>query len=433
MKKILTLLLLALFPLAMQLTAQAVIQVSPQPSLRVTETPMLPNNGLPREINDYKWDAGSWKPHRHIDLKYTPEGAVEEETVEFSDGTSFRYTYSHDDAHDYTLEEEKVNGQWVPSARWTFGYDSYGYEVEYIDEAYQNGKWVVVDEWSWQYEYVGRLVASMILKKYDQASKTMVNDYKMLYTYNSQGLVDFDIMQDYLKNAFVNQSKTAYTYTKEGRINTSERFMWSNNAWAQNSMGTYTYSGQLSYTCLWGMWNSAQKKYMPYFREIHNYDDMGNVILYQNDFDPNGSGTWSTLYGMKYFNTYDGTKLIETIMQEWKTGGPLVKTTGWVNSIKSVYSNFLNLGIEDPGALIRPILVFPNPVSGTSITLDGLSPARPCNIEVYSSQGTLVKNSRIPAGNSRVLLDLYDLASGNYIIIVRDNSGIIAREKIIRE
>ena len=208
MKKIFTLLILAMLTLMIRVQAQTAMNGSPQPPLRIVENQMTPSNGLPREINDFKWNSGNWTPHRHVDVKYTEDGHVEEETVVYADGSSYRYTYSHDDWHDYTYEEKKVDGQWVPSTRWTYGYDLYGYEVEYLEEAYQGGQWVVLDKWVWEYEYVGRLVASMILKKFDENTKALVNDYKMLYTYNSQNQVDYDILMDFMNNTFINQSKT---------------------------------------------------------------------------------------------------------------------------------------------------------------------------------------------------------------------------------
>jgi hypothetical protein len=383
-----------------------------------------PNNGLPRSIDHSIWEDGAWKPEWHSDRVYGENGELQLEQINYVTGDLERVTYSQTPDRQVELIEKKVGSDWVPQVRYTYELDDRGNVTNYKTETFANGTWSTEDEWQYIFEYLNNLLMSKTVSSYDKQVGQVQPDYKYLYSYNSSQQLSSQITQNYWNGAFNNQSKTEYNYVDQ-ILAFEEMYTWSQNNWRRVFRSTYAWKENNGSVLTRESWNEAEQKFSPVTRITLSKDFRGNLILYQLENWVNSA--WVIFYGYKYLLSYDYFNLIERVIMNWVMSGPGVKSGGgdWVNQTKEVYSNFLNLGVEQLENRPQDLLLFPNPVSGQTITIAGLKGTGSMIVDIISLDGRLIRSLVIESCGELTTFSTGDLPDGTYMIRTKEPlSGI---------
>ena len=210
-----------------------------------------------------------------------------------------------------------------------------------------------------------------------------------MYEYDDNGNKTEELTQDWNTDsaAWINNSKTSYEYDDDGNKTEELQQIWyiDSAAWVNNYkyLDKYNDNGDLIEN-IYQRWDVYSTDWVNIDRSTYEYDDNGN----------------KTLYTSQYWNGDD-----------------------WFSYNKTNYywSEFEVAGINDFG---RNISIYPNPAR-KFITVSGISNAQ---ISLYTIEGKLVKYEKLT--NNKI--DLSNLSSGNYILKIESDAGIIIK-KIIKE
>ena len=85
------------------------------------------------------------------------------------------------------------------------------------------------------------------------------------------------------------------------------------------------------------------------------------------------------------------------------------------------------LGINDPSSDTSSISLYPNPTSN-EVTVNNPQMFQIEAVSVYTINGRMIKILALESNGTEIVIDLSDLANGNYILVLRSDQGEITRQ-----
>ncbi|HRY98250.1 MAG TPA: T9SS type A sorting domain-containing protein [Bacteroidales bacterium] len=217
------------------------------------------------------------------------------------------------------LEWESSAGQWVPTLKDVYTYNSLDQLTQAVKHSHAAGNgWNAY--WEENYTYgSGGLITGYLLRKLDSTSFQLKNYWKEEYTYNATGDITHYRVYEWNGSAgqWTDSWKAEYTYDASGHLLTYHDFYWNvaGAQWVNSWKAEYTYtSGQLSqYKDYY--WNSGSAQWVSSWKADYTYT-AGLLTLYQ-DYSWNGS-SWVNSGKKEY--TYTAQGLESTISAySWKS------------------------------------------------------------------------------------------------------------------
>jgi|GEM_PF-716084 len=307
------------------------------------------------------------------------------------------------------------------------------------------------------YSYQSKSLVNRDVQKFDTLNGNWKNDKKYTYSYNTNDLIDNELIMDwdsatsdwenyeqnqyfYNENLFVsseivklwnqvkqweNNVKIDYEYFDDNNLLKQKSYSYwiSNVIWDLSTRTLYSYDEQSRLIeSLSQVWDDFENKWYNTTVIYYSYNSQGlrSEVLYRF-WDP--YGYWTDL--SKYLYTYDEDgNQIEYLFMAWDYENNL-----WVDYYKNItyWSEFIPIGINEISVL--EVQVFPNPGSDF-INISFKGNVNTGIVNVYSMNGELLLNRTIHGNSDQ--LDIGALPIGNHVIVV-DVDGKIYSQIVIKK
>ncbi len=238
------------------------------------------------------------------DVRLTSVANMEHDgtALRFTDSTTFSYLGSRGGTFD---------DMWL-----TWNWDSEtGYYYEHNGTTYDPASAKMTT-----YYNTSGLADSFVVQQWDGTA--WLNESKTVYTYDGAGNVA--TYTEYERNVatglWSNLSRVSYTYTASGKQATFIQEMWSTSGgtWENFAKNTYTWNTADQLTdILWEFWSGTA--WRPSMRTTHTYDGSGNRIESENESWNTTTSVWVPSYKAQSttFDAYH--QPIETTKSLWNT------------------------------------------------------------------------------------------------------------------
>ena len=187
---------------------------------------------------------------------------------------------------------------------------------------------------------------------------------------------------------------------------------------------------------------------MPIYDVVIDFqDESGATIVIGTEYGTfitdNGGTDWTIANLGMSITSEDLTAPVFDLKQQWRseTNWSAPTNTGAIyagSHGRGIFRSDSFLGAEEVVAAINTdsetLLIFPNPVIGSSIQISTSNFVGNTLIEVYDLQGRTVSSKLIENINSSesVLFDVSDLSNGTYVVRVASDSKVLATKLIVR-
>lgn len=284
-------------------------------------------------------------------------------------------------------------------------------------------------------------MTNYLLTVWDTATNAWVNNVKITYQPNLGGKSTYTLSQNWNtgSNTWVNNRATAYVYGSgpDYRILADTAYEWNTttNQWDNDFREEYLYNalGNDSLFTFY-LWNSGSAAFAPLSQTSYTYNANNYVIEELDKTWDNGSNTWVNGYRNTFIRDANG-NAVNTIRQQWVSGAwqnsSQVLTSYDADGNQTIYqANSYNVNTSvfvpmfrftyyyeafeisglDNNSEIRNALVYPNPFTGSSlsVTTDLILP-----YAVYDMQGSIVTQGELQPGTNSIILNE---PKGNYIL-----------------
>ncbi len=221
-----------------------------------------------------KLENENWTNVNFISFTYDETGNVLSKLIQKDEGTNwvnsqlFANTYNENSQVLTEIIQEWVNDSWVNGQHNIYTYN-------------ENGELLTFQNQSWG------------------PDGTLFHKYLSSYSYSGD-LLQFDIFQEWIDNAWQNSWKNIYTYDNNNNISSHTEQMWNETEWGNLSQIFWSYDNEgniLNYiTQHW-----FNESWMYSSKRIYTYDDFGNTIV-DLELDWSAEG-WKNHY--QKISTYD--------------------------------------------------------------------------------------------------------------------------------
>jgi len=350
--------------------------------------------------------------HKYLEIKWnTDEQQWENDTTYYkeydenenllvriiNEGYWDNYKYIYTFENENLIEELhlwNING-WKNSSKRLYTYDNNGNLIQDIIQDWNNDTEEWINEWQHLYTYDNNEI-QQITNEWNSDTEEWIVRWKSIDTYDNNGNLTQELMIDWNNN-------------------TEEWINWYQHLYTYNSNGNQTQN-------LYQNWNNSSEEWKSIYQYLYIYDNNENQIQELKQSWNSSSEEWinnnQTLY------TYDENgNQTQELKQNWNSD-----TGEWNNGFKYDYfwSELEVVNITEINN--NKIIVYPNPASdkiqfSSSVLLDNSI------IEIYTISGKLVNN--ISANNNNEI-DISNLSKGIYIIKISSETVNFV-EKFIKE
>lgn len=295
-----------------------------------------------------------------------------------------------------------------------------GQATEVIQQTWDNGAWINVEKENYQYDSGPNAGATLFLfQKWENGA--WQNQFQVFNSYN-QNLLASTLFQTYTDGEWVNGNRSFESYNDDDLLIKSKREFWNAGIgdWALSSQVLYNYSGQNNTQTLTQLWDDFNQDWLNSSLVMYSYDSDNRRTeeLSQNWIN----GAWINLF--------------KTSLQ-YDDAGNLTRSDGelWVNEAWraqnacdlywSVFSTAINQTFEN-----QIQCTLPNPFqTGKSIVCDQLLDHKNYELGVFDINGIQHFSKKITTKNDFFINK--NLSSGMYVLIVKNEDGMVFRQKLI--
>jgi len=196
------------------------------------------------------------------------------------------------------------------------------------------------------------------------------------------------------------------------------------------------------------IWSVPTLSKMPIYDVVIDFqDESGATIIIGTEYGTfitdNGGSDWTIANLGMAITSEELTTPVFDLKQQWRseTNWSYPSNTGAIyagSHGRGIFRSDSFLGAEEVVSTINTdsetLLIYPNPVIGSSVQINTLNFAGNTSIEVYDLQGRMVSSKILDNINSSesVLVDVSALSNGTYVVRVASDSKVLATKLIIR-
>jgi len=196
------------------------------------------------------------------------------------------------------------------------------------------------------------------------------------------------------------------------------------------------------------IWSVPTLSKMPIYDVVIDFqDESGATIIIGTEYGTfitdNGGSDWTIANLGMAVTSEELTTPVFDLKQQWRseTNWSYPSNTGAIyagSHGRGIFRSDSFLGAEEVVSTINTdsetLLIYPNPVIGSSVQINTSNFAGNTSIEVYDLQGRMVSSKILDNINSSesVLVDVSDLSNGTYVVRVASDSKVLATKLIIR-
>ncbi len=320
------------------------------------------------------------------------------------------------------LIEELQSGTWANFIRAIHAYDNLGQILEVTTYIWQNGTWF--------------------------------NLRRLTLTHNPQGKITMESVEKAVGSAWAHHFRRSYTYDANLNKTGMLQEIYFNGGWVNDLRGTFTYDGSGNMTSALSEYSESGGPWLIGMRFTYTLDPNGNWV--EQLIESGETGTWETVARCIYTNDASGNILTE--LYQYLDNGAWVNDTrknyaydahgnvtggvnetwqdgSWQRAMQSSYLLFkkeivfvlntdmyrfeasyipFSMGAEEAISQGAFPVIYPNPASNEVFVQPGNVNGNPALLNIYDSDGVLVRSFYLTSGGSRI--DIRDLDDGLYLL-----------------
>ncbi len=429
------------------------------------------NDTYPQEIHHYYWDVTTiWMADYNKYVSYDNHANILTEmyTNANTGDTTEQYVNTYDAHGRQTKRVHQlwITGSWENDQQEYWEYDDFDNMTIHLFYYWQGGSWYPNAGEKYVYTYdINNNITEKIQQNWIHSSSVWENLTKYMYSYDINGYLIERIYQYWNGSSQIWITSSKYTYIANASGVVFERLLqgWDNvNAvWVDsekhinivwhNWTGDFDESDIESYTALHysnGFWENYFRINITYdafggsvkireswfnsnwinsYRETQSYDEHGNFLGWQTEYWINN--VWIIDMGSKYFLTYSGNDLTQSIMQEWDH-----VWQQWENQTKEEYSDFVTIeGIDENAILSASINLYPNPARGIlNLEVKNMD-KEDLSIEIVNLNGQVIFSKQFNNTGQLVnKIDVSNYSKGIYFVKVKNANELKVGKIIIQ-
>jgi len=234
------------------------------------------------------------------------------DTVIVNNYDDLRYTYTYNDnGGNLTIKKEHESYDvWINSSMNTYTLDDNGNILTDLYEFWLNEEWNPSSKIT--YTYNENMQLQYTLYQYWNNNNSWLDGYKSTNTYDANGNLLIQLVEQWLNNEWVNLMKYSITLDNNGNATQVTKENWENNAWIyewKESMLNDDNGNQLTYM----LEKFENNEWVKYILKTNTYDENGNKLTYLHQEWENN--TWKNSYRFTY--TYNENEKIATDIREY--------------------------------------------------------------------------------------------------------------------
>lgn len=335
-----------------------------------------------------------------------------------TDGTN-RTVRTFDQSNRISIEDyQKFDaGFWWPDKRMLFEYQN-NKVVKMTYQEWQSGAWVNLVRYDYSYDAGGNKVVDLTMV---WETSGWQNSTRLVFTYSSTGVEEV-LHERWVQNAWEAQAIESFAYAngkKSGRV-----FKVAQGGWptVQEDFFFYNSKGDDSMQVFTTLDNNNLFDTMKYSYHYNGSNRQDTILLQRvvNGTDSNISKTL-LLYDAYGLLGLKNIKYWNDVTKQWYYPLGIVEYLYEYEQVKVSVKDLVHERSE--------IVLYPVPARGNDLMLHlhGVD-MRVAQLRIYTMAGKLVHTKKI-AGvqNNRLRLDIAELQSGNYMLIIEGSRGRVSR------
>ncbi len=224
---------------------------------------------------------------------------------------------------------------------------------------------------------------------------------KRIRTYNGNNQVLAEVQQAYQNPNWINTRKDSFQYNMSNKLTMVISYTWNNSLWEQEDRSMITWTGNRITEVEIQEWDGTNWDNIEKYNYTYNGNDYPSteIATYWNGtayvYDPNNDS-----YKMRYY--YES------------------------------YNN--NVGLNDVASeVFGTIKIFPNPANDyVTVDFDNKTNSKKEAV-VLDMAGAVISKTIILSSENSVRIPMNQLATGNYLLQLRDESGSVVSKKISKQ
>ena len=296
-----------------------------------------------------------------------------------------------------TQELDLIEQEWKNYSQTFESYSPEGLLLTSLWQLWDEVSAKFINDYRYSREYEATKLVSDLSEIWSPENMRWENTIRTLYIENGQGLVRETLSQRKgpEDTTFMNYYRGTFTYDEEGKESSELIEIWEADTelWQNSFLHTYVTSADgLVETELTSDWNTDNQDWDPEWRIIRVYDTLGNVIQREDNKWNAQFDIWRKTYKTDYFFS------------------PL--SVGPVSRLRDISSS---------------IRLYPNPARG-HLQLEGKGLTPHTRLQLYDPTGRMLYAKALGTHRS---LDLEELPSGNYILILENEQGRAVKRMVL--
>jgi hypothetical protein len=325
----------------------------------------------------------------------------------------------------FTKPSEEIiqswSGIWDNFYKWSYAYNSSGFEISRTDQRWLGGTWVNDKKTDRVYDSNNNVIEYI---QQDWDGSAWVYDYRYIYNYNSSEQLTDYLLQYWVSGAWQNTTREFSYYNSSGLNNERITEQYVSGNWqkygrtlldytAQNLLSLYEYQN----------WDNNNSIWVPTHRTSYIYDAQQNLTT--STFHQMGMN-WYDVRRNIYAYDANNNRLSNTYQEN---------LMGWqnINRYLFEYEQYTPTAIESFSNL-NSVELFPNPTLDNCTLMITGDKESVLNLELYNLQGQQLKQwqHRINTEKDLIKIDIQNYPAGIYFIVLR-NQGAVKTLKLQKQ
>lgn len=387
---------------------------------------------LPGAQTIYSWeDPGLWDEELYSTFTYQENAQIDTNINYYeAGGTPFnRVTYAWDLSNRLIGRTiEKFDNNWSNFSHIEWDYDQYENPTTELNYIWFAGTWQLTTGNRSTYTYDDRTYITEVLKE------------------------KYNVLQYWFYD-----EKKEYLFADSAEPQEIIQYRWDNTQWApmrrwhtitwdsyDGLRGEGSYQAYIADTFAQDWMNSLRRNYSYGSNGSYEYTEQhfrGNVWVNDHKFEelrdenllPQEVKTsewtgeeWRLKEAYRYSYVTGGIDLLEMVIESWDTA-----SASYANYSRVVYSDFVHfLGVRENAGSLLAVKIFPNPASDrVVIDLTGMQAEM---LIVSDLRGAVVRRVSLPGGSQKAVLELNDLCSGIYFLVLEGKGTVLGYGKLVK-
>jgi hypothetical protein len=315
--------------------------------------------------------------------------------------------------------------QWENSSRDTIIYNSSNDMLSDLNQNWNVSKWINNALYSYSYNSSNDKM-TYLYQSWDSTTKAWVNAYLDSMAYNSSNHLTSDVDLRWNGSTWNYFMLTTYTYNTNNKVTSMLNQNWSGGIWYNGWLTTYSYNSNNDLiSTVEQNWNYPDSTWRNSDSTSYAFNS-NNVNTSYNYF------TWNFADTTWFDGGPDGYAALCSNNTCYSTAVDKNPSTSYYTDVTSGWHSYGADSILFYGCSVAGILpvaennigvsVYPNP-TGDEITIESLEESRQSSVEIYDMLGQKVFDAHYSLLNSKVLINISNLAQGMYFAEVITDKG----------